>query len=64
MLKCWSAFPNARESQGNMLTVDGDDLPVLQDDVPSGHLHRDNVGSFPGEGEGDASIQGNHWLHL
>lgn len=44
------------------LTVDGDGFSVLQDDVPRRHLHGDRADSFPGEGAGHTSIQGDDGL--
>lgn len=46
----------------SQLTVDSDSLPVLQDAVPSGHLHRHCIDPFPGEGARYASLQGDNWL--
>lgn len=42
--------------------MDSDGFPVLQDGVPSGHLHGDSVDAFPGERARHAPFQGDYRL--
>lgn len=46
----------------DQLTVDNNVFSVLQDSIPSRHLHRDRADAFPGERARQASLQGDNWL--